>query len=236
MNRKTDLFLDKYKELEAIVAVEYQLSNSESSVSYILRKPEFRSIKLELDYCREVRNLLSHMPQVNKRYAVEPTDEMIALLERVIEKIKNPKRAGDICIPLSEVCTKKMNDFVFPAILEMNEKEYTHVPIMEKDLVVGVFSENTILRCLVDEEMEPLDKAVKFSDIKKYLPIDHHKAESFRFIEYNALVSEVEELFTEALKQDDRIGLVFVTRNGKPTEKVLGIISAWDVAGVDVFE
>lgn len=66
MNKKTDLFLDKYKELEAIIAVEYQLSNSESSVSYILRKPEFRSIKFELDYCREVRNLLSHMPQVDK--------------------------------------------------------------------------------------------------------------------------------------------------------------------------
>lgn len=161
---------------------------------------------------------------------------MIALLERTIERVKNPKRAGDICIPLSKTCTRKMSDYVFPTIFEMDEKEYTHVPIMEDDLVIGVFSENTILRCLVDEKTVRLDKAVKFSDIEKYLLIDHHKAESFRFIEYDALVSEVEDLFTNALKQDDRIGLVFVTRNGKPTEKVLGIISAWDVAGVDIFE
>ena len=83
------MFLNKYRELEAIVATEYNLSNSESAIGFLLRRPEYRSMKTELDYCREVRNLLTHNPKLNKRYAVEPSDEMIALLEQTMEKIKN---------------------------------------------------------------------------------------------------------------------------------------------------
>ena len=45
-----------------------------------------------------------------------------------------------------------------------------------------------------------------------------------------ALLDEIEEVFAEGRKNKERIGLVFVTHSGKPTEKLLGIISAWDVA------
>ena len=37
----------------------------------------------------------------------------------------------------------------------------------------------------------------------------------------------------EALRNQERIGPICVTANGKPEEKLLGIISAWDVAAND---
>lgn len=233
MNNKTQIFLNKYRELEANIASEYDLKNTDSAIGFIIRRPEFRAIKTELDYCREVRNLLSHLPKVNSQYAVEPSDEMIVLLEQTIERVKNPKRAKHICIPKSKVSFRTMDDKVLPAMIEMKEKVFTHIPILENDHVVGVFSENTLLSYLIDEEIVGIDANVIFSDLEKYLPPEKHQSESFRFVSQNTLVSDIEELFTDALKKSDRIGLVFVTNSGKNTEKLMGIISAWDVAGMN---
>ena len=36
-------------------------------------------------------------------------------------------------------------------------------------------------------------------------------------------------MFSDANKHGERIGLIFVTHSGRATEKVLGIITAWDL-------
>jgi len=118
-------------------------------------------------------------------------------------------------------------------MVEMNENSFTHIPIVRNGVVLGVFSENTLLRFLIDEEIVSIGSNVKFSDIEKYLPIDRHRAESFRFIGQETPVSEIEDIFADADRNADRIGLIFVTNSGKKTEKLLGIISAWDIAGID---
>jgi hypothetical protein len=41
-------------------------------------------------------------------------------------------------------------------------------------------------------------------------------------------------LFQENLEKKKRLGAVFVTANGKEDEAMLGLITAWDVAGADV--
>lgn len=233
MNRKTELFLDKYRQLEAAASAQYDLSNSESAVSFLERRPEYRAIKSDLAYCREVRNLLTHNPKIHDRYAVQPSDEMIALLDRVIARIMDPQRAKHIWIPRRNITCRTMNDFVRPAMVEMNERMYTHIPIMEDGIVIGVFSENTLLNYLIDDEIVSIDRNVRFSDIEKYLPLEQHRAESFRFIGQETPVSEIEDIFAAADRASDRIGLIFVTNSGKRTEKLLGIISAWDVAGID---
>lgn len=231
--QKTELFLDKYRQLESVISLEYNLSNSDSPVNFLLRRPEYHAIKADLDYCREVRNLLTHNPKLNGHYAVEPSDEIIALLDRTIEQVKNPTRAKHIFIPRKKVFCRKMEDYVYPAMMEMRDRVYTHIPILREDVVVGVFSENTLLNYIIDEEIVSIDRDVKFFDIAKYLPLDQHTAESFRFIPQNMLLADIEAIFSDGLKNTDRVGLLFVTRNGKPTEKLLGIISAWDIAGVE---
>ena len=233
MNRKTELFLDKYKQLETAVSAQYDLHHSESAVSFLEHRPEYQTIKSELSYCREVRNLLTHNPKIYGRFAVEPSDEMLALLDRVIARILNPLRAKHIWISERNVSCRTMDDYVRPAMVEMRERMYTHIPIVRDGVVIGVFSENTLLNYLIDDETAHIDDGVTFSDIERYLPLDRHKAESFRFVGKETPVSEIGDLFAEADKNADRIGLVFVTNSGKKTEKLLGIISAWDVAGID---
>ena len=230
---RTELFLNKYRELEAAISAEYNLPNSESAIGFLLRRQEYRSIREELDYCREVRNLLTHNPRVNRQYAVEPSQEMIALLDRTIDKIRNPIRAKHIYVPRSRVVCRTMEDSVYDTMLQMRERMYTHIPIVQEDVVIGVFSENTLLNYLLADGNAGIDRKLTFADIRDYLPMEENRAETFYFVPRNMPLADMEAIFSEGLKHSERIGLLFVTGNGKPHEKLQGIISAWDVAGAD---
>lgn len=227
---KTDIFLNEYKALEEIAVTHYGFQHDGRSGSRIEELPEFKKYRAELSYCREVRNLLQHKPKVGNAFAVEPSDQMIDLLRKTIEIIKNPPKAIDIAVLKANLIYKCMDDYVRPAMIEMQKNHFTHIPILQNDVVVGVFSENTLLSCLIDNAFTGISDKMKFVDIASYLPIDDNRSESFKFISRNARLEEANNLFDTAVHKQERIGLVFITQNGKPTEKLLGIISAWDVA------
>jgi len=233
VNKKTERFLDTYKKLEATVSAQYALSDSDSAVGFLERRAEFRSIKKELAYCREVRNLLTHNPKIDGRYAVEPSDAMIALLDRTISRVTNPQRAKHIWVPVAQVVCAQQEDLVRPAMVSMYEKSYTHIPIVKNGIVTGAFSENTLLTCLVEDEIISIGKNTRFSHIARFLALDKHRTESFYFIGKEMPVSQIQDLFAKADQAGERIGLLFVTENGKQTEKLLGILTAWDIAGAE---
>ena len=58
-----DIFLDKYKQLEEVVKSTYKLNgkdNQDSVARYLENQNRFKAFKDEIEYCREVRNLLAH--------------------------------------------------------------------------------------------------------------------------------------------------------------------------------
>ena len=125
-----------------------------------------------------------------------------------------------------------MNDNVLPTMMEMQEKVYTHIPILQDGIVIGVFSENTVFSYLADEQIVEIADNMRFSDLSEYLPVEKHRAESFRFVGQTKLISEIRAIFEDALSKQDRIGLIFITKSGNPKEPLLGILTAWDIAAV----
>ena len=230
---KTEIFLEEYKKLEDIARDQYGFPDDGKAVLNLEKMNSFRAIKAELGYCREVRNLLQHKPRLAGTFAVEPSDQMIALLRSTIERVKKPILARDVAVLRSYICFRRMEDKVRPAMIEMQEKTFTHIPILDNDTVVGVFSENTLLSYLIDDEIVGIDSNTRFSDLKEYLPLSAHKSESFYFIPQNMLLSEIKARFDSALRRQDRIGLLFMTNLGKSNEPLQGLITAWDVAGAE---
>ncbi len=55
-----------------------------------MAQPEFERFRPELEYCRDVRNLLSHKPKVAGEYAVEPSEAMLASLRRILRRVQSP--------------------------------------------------------------------------------------------------------------------------------------------------
>lgn len=230
MSNRVEIFLDKYKELEAVIKLEYNLEERDSAMGFLLKNKAYHSIRNELDLCRETRNLLSHNPRVRLAYIVEPSEAMIKLLEDIIDKVKNPLRARDIMVKKSELYYGNMNDGVRQAMIAMSSKSYSHIPIMDDDVLVGVFSSNTLLSILIDEKLVSVDDDLKFKDIEKYLYYKNSTGESYRFISKKMPAGDISDLYKAAEEKNDRIGMMFVTENGNENEKVLGIITAWDLA------
>lgn len=246
---KAEEFRDEFNKLESLIKVRFTKEYEEferkkrinksnkyhkpaSGVKYVAENmKDFSKLKDELDYCCEVRNVLSHNPTINQVYIVEPSDEIIDLIKNVRYRIENPVRASGIMIKKSDIYYRNMHDRIWPALIEMNDKTYTHVPILDGDGVVkGVFSENTLLSWMISGESALIDRETRFEEIDEILPIRKHTAESFRFIPRDMPLLKINEIFEKALSQNDRIGLIFVTDDGAEKSPVLGIISAWDIA------
>jgi len=231
MDSNTEVFLEKYKELEDYARNAYNYPDNVSAIKSLEERREFATIKSDLAYFRSIRNVLSHKPKVKGSYGIEVSSELIALLDNAIYKIKNPLKIRNVAVSRKNVFCQTMDDYVYPVMKEMLDRTFTHIPIVDDDVVVGVFSENTLLSYIVDDQIIEIDEKMKFSQLKKYLDLNNHKAESFRFVPQNMLLSDVQDLFENALKNSDRIGMIFVTPSGKPTEKIVGIATAWDIIG-----
>ena len=229
---RTEQFLEKYRELEDLIRIEFSLKegNNDSPIGFLLRQEAFRNIKSDLNLCKDVRNLLAHNRKIQNVYVVEPSEEMISLLDTTILKIRRIPHAMDIAVKIEQILWRSIDDAVLPVMKLMNERSISHIPILENGVVTGVFSDNTIMSYLMDETIIEAADNIQFSDLKKYLPLEAHRADSFRFIARNTQVTKITEIFSDSMTKSERIGLVFVTASGKKTEKLLGIITAWDLA------
>ena len=79
-----------------------------------------------------------------------------------------------------------------------------------------------------------MERDAKIREFSEFIPIDKHESESFVFVHKDTLVIDIEEMFANELKEGKRLAVVFITKNGDPNETILGLLTAWDVAGCRV--
>jgi predicted transcriptional regulator len=163
----------------------------------------------------------------------EPHPEIVARYEHLVQSVLKPISAQTIAVPRSKIYSATLDDCVLSVIREMHAKVFTHVPILENKRLFGVFTENTVLSYLAVNEIVGVDPTIKIREFRDFIPLDAHKSETFAYISRYALLAEVAVLFRESLKNKKRLGAVFMTANGKTSEDLLGLITAWDVAGAD---
>lgn len=113
----------------------------------------------------------------------------------------------------------------------MSKNTYTHVPVLDKGVLIGVFSESTLFSYIIKNGVLFIEDDVLIKEFEEFIPIDKHESECFEFVSKKALVIDIENIFQIGLKDQKRISVVFITENGKPKEKILGMITAWDLAG-----
>lgn len=228
---RADVFIEKYKELESLAVNNYNLPSDGRAVAYLGRMVQFRAVKKELSYCRDVRNLLQHGEKIGGNFAVEPSEDMVQMLIDVVEKVKNPLKCIDIAVLFKDMYWQTLDDPVYPAMQHMRRQGFAHTPILKGGHIIGVFSEKMVFSFLVDGDISHVNKEVKFKDIEKYLALDAHGSEVFEFIHKDATVAEAERACENAFRNRTRIGLFFITHSGKPSEKVLGLLTPWEVVG-----
>ena len=234
MRNTTRDFLNLYSELEKYVKNRYgtKMSREEARkpVYYLENLVAYSKYRDKIEYCRTIRNFLDHNPSIGSEFPVIASEAMIHFLSDLINDLKTLPTAEQKMI--KEVCTRTPDNKLLPMMRLMREKNYTHIPIVQNDKVIGVFSESSILSFTIDHPDVIITDNTRVSDIMDYLRLFDRKAESFRFVPHDMLISEINIIFENAVKAGDRIGLIFVTNSGKETEKLLGILTAWDIASI----
>lgn len=228
--KNSEIFLEKYRQLEEVVRTTYNIKNNDSISFYLSSQSKYKRCAEEIKYCQDVRNVLVHKRKISNRYAVEPNDHIISFIENLIPIIKNRPKCCDIQIKFDNVCWRSLNDTVKDTMTEMRNNLFTHIPILnEEGCVIGVFDENSVFAYIADEEIVAIDETLKFSDIQKYLSLEDREMESFVYVKATSYVDELEEKIESAFNKGKRIGLAFVTASGSNKDKLQGIITPWDI-------
>lgn len=227
----TDIFIEKYKELEMTAVTEFNLKEDGRAIYELERMEQFEDIQPQLYYCRNVRNLLQHNAKYSETFAVQPSQEMIDFITDTIHRIKNPTKCLSIATPFGKLYWRTIDSNVVSTMKTMKEHGYSHVPILSNNKVVGIFSENSIFNYLMSQDTMTIDEDLRFKDIKDFLSLQGRKSHKYVFMDRDAYLPKAEKVFEKAFRKGERIAMILITEKGSPNERLLGVITAWDVLG-----
>ena len=233
--------IDLFKELEEIIRKKCNVSGIitenttlDSQIKELSKKNSVvRKYQDELMIIKQVRNINTHQRNDKYGYVVCPNPDMNIKLKTIIDEIKNPPTIynSNICVKRQNMYCRNIDDTIEETIKVMIEKVYTHIPIFENDVLVGVFSENTLLDIVNKETGILIGKDTTFRAFQDYLKIENHSSEEFKFISRNKNIYDIEDIFKDYFTRNKRLGCVYITENGKENEKILGTLTAWDIFG-----
>lgn len=233
-------FVNTYNRLDSYMRKEVKTDNyiGHSSLIDLMVNQGYSSVARHTDILKQfakLRNAIVHNPKDHESYSIaEPHDSIVQEYENIYNQIKNPPLAIEhLAIPSGKIYTTSLDSNVLEVIDKMKKNHYTHVPILENDILVGVFSENTIFSYVAENHMILVENDTKIWEYSKFTPIHKHTNELFMFAHRGTTVFEIEDIFREQYKDNKRVESVFITENGKENEKILGLITPWDVATYD---
>lgn len=230
---RSDIFLNLYKTLEEILTDKYYGAETPkgSVVVRFMNERDGRQFRDRLDLCREIRNLLSHRADINGESILEPSQAMIDFLQKVIDYLKRPPLALDFSTRWDDIVKASLHQKALTVMRRMEQRGFSHIPVFDDGTFVGVFSKSTVFAYIAKNRGSALDEQTEIVDFYEMLPIERHKNEQFCFMGREATVEDVREAFEAKRERSRRLAVVFITENGRKDERLLGMVTPWDVLG-----
>lgn len=226
-----DRFLELYRQLEREGKRVYfpDAQDNENIIGRLMNVPQLKALKDDLDYCRVVRNFLVHNPKVNGEYAVTPSDKLVEFMQRCVDQIRDPARAMDYAIKRRNMYTAALSSRVVDVIRHMHKNGFTHVPIIEDNKLIGVFSANVLFGYLAGTSLSEITVDAKIEQFIDHIALHNHTNEYFTFIRSDATLYEVSKLFKIDKRSMKQLCAVFFTENGRSSEDVVGMMTPYSL-------
>ena len=190
----------------------------------------------ELKSFSRLRNAIVHNP--DKRTAdpiAEPHDEALRQYQELLNKVLRPELALDqLAIPTEKLYTITPNTNVLKAMKIMNEKAFNYLPVLERRKFRGVFSDSAIFNYILENQGALIDQTLQIRDLGKVIHIENCINEAFIFAEKEITVIAIEDIFRKGFKNNKRVAVVFITEDGSQEGEMLGLVTAWEVAGYNI--
>jgi hypothetical protein len=224
--------LSNFQELEDIINEKGgHKSRFDSNLTAVSESNAYISAKQgEILDLYALRNVYSHMQR--GKYLASLTDYAVKSLAKLIKDIKYPPSALEIFAPKtgSGIYETEVNAFIKDVLSDMTENEYTHVPVWKGEKLVGTFAYNSFFQWVNYElqmRTQPHFEKERMGDINpRYL---NGNIVRFQFVRKTDPAHEVPMIFERSTKQRKRLDCIFVTENGNRDEKILAIVTPWDL-------
>ena len=236
MTTRAEVFLFVYNKIDRFMRKELnkdeRISHTELIDMISKKNKLFNKNNGHLKSFARLRNAIVHESYNIAEPIAEPHEEIITQYKNIMNKVMEPDKALDtVAVQANNIFTANLEDDALEVMKKMQQNTFTHVPVLENNKLIGIFSENTIFSYIVDNEALLLGDEIKIKEFEKFIPLDMHESEIFKFVSKDKLLYEVEDMFEEELRDNKRLSVIFITEAGKTTEKILGMITAWDIAG-----
>lgn len=229
---RAETFLELYRELEDTLDEKYSGKKRRySSVIFeYLNDEDSKPIREKLDVCREIRNLLTHNARINGEAVVEPSEAMCDVLHECLEYIQKPPLALEFATRGENIFRAGYNQTVIKIMGLMEKNGYSHVPIIQNGEFAGVFSLGTVFSYLLHNYDKPITRSTTIGEMHEHLPINTH-IENYEFAPATLTCSDARKKFEIVRGKNKRLSVIFITEHGKEEERLLGMLTPWDVLG-----
>jgi len=100
--------------------------------------PLFEDGRYDLETYANLRNAVEHNHLPGSPPIAEPRESAVAEYERLVEQLIHPAPALSLAVPLFKIFSINGTEHVRDVVQLMNQRDYTHVPVLENEAVVGV--------------------------------------------------------------------------------------------------
>ncbi len=225
---RSDDFLDKYKSLEEALSLKYGLDEKAfgSPVVKFINDKESKNYREKLDLCREIRNFLSHHSDIDGEPIVEPSESIIRFLDEVIQFVERPPLAIGFCTLYENVLKTSPTQKALTVMKKMQRMGFSHVPVVSEGEFVGVFSISTVFSYALKYG---ITENLTIGDFEEFLSPDQHENERFKFMHKDVSLFDVRAEFEKKPFRSKKLAVVFLTDNGTPNGRIVGLLTPWDV-------
>jgi len=229
---RIDEFLDLYKQLEDELEDKYRNARRHySSVVFeFIRDEDSAPVRDQLETCREIRNLLTHSANLGGEPIVEPSAPVVAAMEEVLNFVRKPPLALDYATKWDQVMKAHLHQKVLRLMEVMDKNGYSHIPVLNDGEFCGVFSVGSVFQYILRTGGKGIKPETTVAELGRHIQVDAHM-ENYDFVPKDATYLSVRRKFEKVRGKNKRISVIFITENGKPSERVLGMLTPWDVLG-----
>ena len=223
-------FLDKYIEFETFIRKRNSDKIQDKYHFNIFVDKEINKNRVKWESYREIRNLLAHEHGIRKGMTV--TGKLYQLFVEDVNKVIHPQKAIDIAVPISKIYRVTRHQTMNTVIQTMLDKNYTCTPIVdERDIIEGIFSAHSLMLYFNTHQQEILEdtSTIKVKDFEQFCSLYNNPDVVYKFVSRNTTVNDIKDLFKENFNHTKRLEVIFITNTGKPTEKVLALLTPWDL-------
>lgn len=222
-------FISLYQKLEMYLNAKYPFAESPIKEyihalekSLVISDVETSST---LDFLRTLRNNIVHR-DVSSYVLV--TDEALKFLRSIIDKFENPSYAENVMVDIKKVYYVYLSDNTLDVLDEIYKNSYDLLPLLdEEDKVIGVFSLEVILKSIYQNKNGIITKESTLNDFKDLMGLNDQQKVSFDFVSRKDSLDTIIEKFNK--KNNKKVKMLFVTKNGLTKEPLLGIITPHDI-------